>query len=121
MIDFKLDENNDLDISGNTFNLVSGGAEVAQSCAVRLRTIQGEYLYDFTAGVDWYGTLFVVAVGYDLKRQVLFDVVKNTKGFKDMIEFKFSIDYYERGALVEFNATAIYNDGDIEFSEGINL
>lgn len=111
--DFALNEDFDLDVSGNDFNLVSDGAEVAQNSSIRLLFIQTEWVYNYTLGTPWYDVLFSTEVSYEVKRATLIDVITSTPGFKNMIEFKFSIDLQNKGALVEYKANTVFGNEPI--------
>ena len=108
MIDKALDENNDLAFDGSDFLLVKDAAEVIQSCSIRLRFVQTEWVFDFTMGIPWLDEMFATEISYERKRQWLVETIQKTIGVNRLIEFKFDIDPVNRGALVEFQAETIY-------------
>jgi len=107
-IDKLLDENNDLAFNGEDFILVSESAEVVQSCSIRLRFVQTEWVFDFTLGIPWLDEMFATEISYSRKRQWLVDTIQKTIGVNRLKEFKFDVDPVNRGALVEFEAETIY-------------
>lgn len=56
--DLKLNTSHDLDIVNGDLQLVTEGAEVGQAIKIALLTVQGEWVYDATLGLPWYGDMF---------------------------------------------------------------
>lgn len=104
MIDLKLNAAHDLDFDGIDLSLVSDGAEVAQSSKIRLLFILGEWFLDYVLGVDWFDNLFSTETSYEQKAHELRKTIINTYGVTRIEEFKFGIDFANRGALVEYEA-----------------
>lgn len=103
-IDFLLNSNHDMYWDGKDFAIVSGLAEVAQAAKIRILFIQAEWVFDITKGLPWFDEMFSTAFSYERKRQWLLDTIAQTRGVKNIIEFKFDVDPINRGALVEFEA-----------------
>ena len=102
MIDLKLDSSHDLFFDGLDLSLVNEGAEVAQSGKIRLLFILGEWFLDYLLGVDWFDNLFSTETSYEQKAHELRKTIVNTVGVTKLEQFKFGIDFANRGALVEY-------------------
>lgn len=56
-INFLLDADGDLDLSGGQLNLSSGAEAVRQGAAQRVQFFRGEWFLDESVGVDWFGKI----------------------------------------------------------------
>lgn len=55
----KLDENDDLDVSGGTLHVIEGPDAIAQDLRTAFRTVLGEWFMGRqTVGTDWLGEVF---------------------------------------------------------------
>lgn len=57
MIDFKLDTNGDLDLTGSTMNLISGAEALRQRVEIKLKLWTGDWFLDTEFGTPYLGRI----------------------------------------------------------------
>lgn len=113
MIDIKLNAAHDIVIEGGDLQLVSDGAEVAQSIKIRILTIQGEWEFDFTLGLPWFNELFAPITGIDQKKAILRNAIIETTGVAGITDFVLGLDPIAHVAELTFDADTIYGSQSV--------
>lgn len=103
-IDLELDSNQDLILTNGDLVLVSEGEEVIQSFKIRMLHILGEWVFDYTLGVDWLGVMFSTGTTKYEKDQVVRTTILETQHVRRVLQQEFFMDPLERSAQVEFTA-----------------
>lgn len=107
-IDLELDTNQDLILTNGDLVLISEGEEVAQSFKIRMLHILGEWVFDYTLGVDWLGTMFSTETNKFQKDAVVREALLETQHVRRILQAEFFVDPIERSAQVEFTADTDY-------------
>ena len=116
MIDLKLNENHDLEITDD-LQLIEGREEVLQSTKITLLFIQLEWVFDFTLGIPWLTDMFDIQVPNIQKRKYIVVDLNNVIGLRTLKAFEFNVDDVNKGALVSFSAETNFGPiDDIEVS-----
>ena len=118
MIDFKLDENNDLDFTDNGLSLINGLDWTIQKVKFRLRFFEGDWYLDITLGVPYFQKILI-------KNPNRLDVINAIKRAIIQTPTIKSIDYFKiteesaatRTLKIDFDATA--DEGQLTISEVI--
>jgi len=106
--DLKLDDSYDLEFEDGDLALITEGEEVAQSAAIRLLFLQGEWFFDYTKGVPWFESLFTMATSYEQKQKILRDTINGTQGINRILTFGFGLDPVNNLAEINFEADTAY-------------
>jgi hypothetical protein len=109
-IDITLTQNQDLSISNGDLVLVTEGSEVVQSAKIRILHILGEWVFDYTLGVDWFDVLFATNTSTLEKKAEIQRALVSTPGLRRLLSFDFSIDNIERAAQIDFTADTDFGD-----------
>ena len=112
MRDFKLTASHDLAFENEDFVIVEDGTEVAQNCTIRLRTRQGEFKMDLTAGVD-YDELFSASTSMAHKEALLRKVVYETTGVSQIHKFDLVMDNESGTLYIDMNVSTTFADNEI--------
>jgi len=108
MIDLKLNDYHDLDLSNGDLQLIAKGEEVVQSAKIRLLIIRGEWQYDLMLGVPWFDMMFRTAYSLRQKTDFLRKIVLDTIGARRILEFEFGVDQLNRGSLIRMEIETEY-------------
>jgi hypothetical protein len=111
MIDFKLLESGDLDITGD-LQLIDKGAEVAQNCSIRLKTILAEWHQDVSLGMDL-EELFAVSTSNAHKEAMLRAVVYSTPGVSKIHKFDLIYSKQDMRLYVDMVVSTIYAENKL--------
>lgn len=119
MTQLRTNDNDDLDISGNTFSLTDNNSdeEIVQRLKQRLKFFFGEWFLDNTRGVPWFQVIFEKNAQPAIIETVLKDAIIGTPGVSFLNKFG-PIDYdpKTRLAKVAFDVTTI-NGNNLSISE----
>ncbi|NIV93786.1 hypothetical protein GWN42_13555 [candidate division KSB1 bacterium] len=102
--DLKLTQAQDLELENGDLAFIEDGEEVIQAAKIGLLHILGEWVFDYTLGVDWFGIMWSTTTSIAEKRKEIQRVLVNTEGVRRLLRLEFSIDPIERAAFVEFAA-----------------
>jgi uncharacterized protein YqkB len=103
---FKIDATTgDLSFDAGHLEMVSGNEAIAQAIRARLRLIQGEWPFDTSVGVDYFGTILVKnynrnAVEAEITREIL-----DVAGVLALSRIDFVYSNQARTLTVTFEAT----------------
>jgi len=114
MSSIKLDINGDIDITGNTMNLVAGREERKQHVTQRLKIFQSEYFLDDRNGTPWY-LILGKGSNSDIIDSLLKSRILQTPGFINLLKFSLDINNVTRKLSINFSARTV--DGEVYFSE----
>jgi hypothetical protein len=112
--DLKLDSSHDIVVTSGDLELATESTEVAQSCKIRLLLWQGEWILDFTEGVNWIDDIFDVSTSYEQKNSIIKAAILGAEHVESIIEYEFSMDYVNKGAQIDFTATSEFGDVVVE-------
>lgn len=116
MIGRALDSNNDIIITGTSFQLVEGASEVLQHVRTRLLFYYGEWFLDTEAGIPYLNEVFTKPTDLAKIESIFKASILSTEGIESLTEF--SMEYEggsQRKLVVSFSAETIY--GQITKSE----
>ena len=106
--DIRLTQGQDISIAGGDIELVTDGAEVTQAAKIRLLHILGEWLWDYSLGVDWFGVCFASDSSTLQKKAQIQRALLSTPGLRRLLSLDFSVDSTERAAQIDFSADTDY-------------
>ena len=107
-IDLKLDNQQNLVLENGDLTLVQDGDEVIQSFRIHMLTILGEWVFDYTIGVDWFDSLFNSSTT-DLEKEMLIrGVLLGVEHVRRILQLEFFKDNTERSARIEFSVDTDY-------------
>lgn len=117
MIDLKLDTStHDLVLEDGDLVLIQDSEEVAQAVKIHLLTQMGEWILDNGVGVQWFDKIFLVSTPQDEKELLVKRAILSVIGVKNIQDFELDIDYATQSMTIDFGATTIYGDVQIEVS-----
>jgi hypothetical protein len=102
--DILLSQSQDLVITNGDLALVTEGLEVTQSAKIRILHILGEWVFDYTLGVDWFGVMFSTSTSTIEKKGEIQKALTGTTGLRRLLSLDFSVDSINRAAQVDFTA-----------------
>jgi hypothetical protein len=106
MFDLKMNNNDDLAIENQSFQLIAGTEQIAQKVKIRLRTFQGEWFLDQQLGVDYYGQIYVKNPNInDVVNQFVI-AINDTPGIEEILTFDLELNPETRELDVVFQARA---------------
>ena len=102
----KLDDNGNIDLTGNTLNTISGVDAIVQNIKFTLKTRRGEIFINTNVGLS-HDNLFVKSPDLDLLRFDIIDAISQDR-YVETVDFV-EIDYnrQERTASISFEATLV--------------
>lgn len=106
----------DVLVETNDLVIVSGVDAVLQNLKIRLRTFIGEWAFDTSVGVDYYGVLFVKKPSIPSIEAMIKSVILRTEGVLRITEFNFTYDLQLRTTELKINV-----DIDPEFIAPVDL
>lgn len=112
-MDLRLDDY-DLFLENGELEFVTGGEAIRQDIEMRLRTWLGETPYDRSAGVPYLQIIFKRGTTLDAVNFILEQIVRDTPGVEEVLDFKPELDTKTRVLTVTGRARTI--DGEIDFS-----
>ena len=105
---FDNDPFEDLVVENGDIATVSDGEEIEQTVRFRLRRIAGEWVFDYTLGIDWVGDMLGVGTSLEQKEGILKSTILGTEGVISLSSFSFSVDRVLKVALVVYEANTIH-------------
>jgi hypothetical protein len=107
MVDFLLDENDELTFDEGDIQLVSAEDQIAQALKIRLRRIINEDFHDSTRGIDYFGQ--VLGKGRDLSTitAIMQNEIALTPGVNSILDISAEIGE-DRTLEVSFSVDTIY-------------
>ncbi|HEX5035075.1 MAG TPA: hypothetical protein VFW62_11390 [bacterium] len=119
MSSWALDENGDLETTGNRLTLTQGREAIRQHLQVKFRLFLGEWFLDRSLGVPYFEKILLknpnlVEVSDFLKVYIL-----ETPGVTGLESFQFAFDLQGRELRLEFRANTI--DGPIDFVQVVEI
>lgn len=106
--DLKLDVTHDLVIENGDLALVTEGSEVAQSCKIRLLTIESEWVLDFQIGLPWFDRIMKVNTSLAEKEGYIKNTIRDTEGVLQVAKFELGFDFENNAMSVEHETDTIY-------------
>ncbi|MBI4373457.1 MAG: hypothetical protein HY542_01135 [Deltaproteobacteria bacterium] len=119
MPSFLLDQDSDLDLTGNKINLVTGLQEIQQHMSVRFRLFRGEWFLDQELGVPWFEDVLKKRPNFAVVAEVLKSVITDTPGHVELLEFE--IDYDQQNRTMTLKFKDLTDPGIVNFNEEIVL
>lgn len=107
MIDLKLDENHDLEITDD-LQLIEGRLEVLQSTKITILFIQLEWVFNYTLGIPWLTDMFDIEFPQIQKRKFLVVNITQVLGVRQLTAFEYNVDNINKGGLVSFEAETTF-------------
>lgn len=92
MLDLKLDNQGDLDISGGLLHTVQGISCVAQTLNLRLRINKGEWFLDTRIGIPYFTQIFVSGARLDEIESLLLEAVSTAPGVLSVDAFDVTLN-----------------------------
>jgi hypothetical protein len=109
--DFGLDADGDLEVSDiGELTLLTGKALVAQRLKCRFASIQGEWFYDSSWGIDYTNQIFVRAPNFATVRLLLLDQVTECPGVRQVT--KFELDYDKVTSELSLDLEVLTDEGE---------
>jgi hypothetical protein len=107
MANWKLNVDNDLDLSTDNLVYVEGLDAIAQDCKTRLKFFLGEWFLDTRLGVPWYQRIIgekprLVAIKSILRKAIL-----STPGLLTVLDFQLDFDRSTRALSLSFRANTV--------------
>ncbi len=112
---FKTLDSGDFDISSGKLELIDGIQEVLQLIRSNLRTFQGEEPLNTSLGVPYFQQIMQKNTPIQISSAILKQVVLDTDGVKEVLDFQLTLDKSTRKASVTF--TAITDGGKVTATE----
>lgn len=97
------DSTGDLSIVNNQLQLTDGQQEVLQLIRNNLRTFQGEEPLNTLIGVPWFQQILQKQTPLAISQQILEQVVTNTPGVIQVLNFTLTVDVATRKATLVFS------------------
>jgi len=107
-VDLKLSAAHDICIENGDLVLVTDGAEVAQSCKIRLLTVEAEWILDFQIGLPWFDRIMKVSTSLAEKEGLIKNVIRDTEGVRSVVSFELGFDFENHAMSVEHETDTIY-------------
>ena len=117
MTNIKLNSDNDIAVTGNTLQLVSGQEELTQIAKQRLQTFRGEWFLDTSIGIPYFQTVLEKLTDPALIDAIFIDEISNIPGFISLLEYNSDLDLPTRQLTLTFKARTV--NGVINFDEVI--
>ena len=102
--DIKLSQAQDIVIENGDIALVTEGLEVVQAAKIKILHIFGEWVFDYTLGVDWFGIMFSTDKVITLKKAEIQKALNATVGIRRLLSLDFATDPINRAAQIDFTA-----------------
>ncbi|MGG6311557.1 DUF2634 domain-containing protein [Paenibacillus macerans] len=118
MISLKLDESGDLVFQNGELVMISGDADLMQSCRLAIGTNKGEWFLDPTAGIT-FSKFLGKKISEDEMRDELRAGLLQEPRIRSVDEITFDIDRKSRKMTVRFTASGM--DGELIRSEGVDV
>jgi hypothetical protein len=112
MIDFKLTDNGDLDMSGTDLLFVTDINQLAQNLKIRLQTFLEEWFLDQTIGLPYFQEIFVKNPNETFITNYIKKVIKETQGVIKILAFSFEYindEPQKRELKISFVCETIYS------------
>jgi hypothetical protein len=106
--DLKLDVSRDVVIENGDLALVTEGAEVAQSCGIRLLTIEAEWILDFQIGLPWFDRIMKVNTSIAEKEGYIKNTIRDTAGVLQLAKFELGFDFENHAMSIEHETDTVY-------------
>lgn len=116
MISRALDSKNDLIVSGGTFRLATGAAQVVQQVRSRLLFYTGEWFLDTNAGTPYFQQIFIKPANLANIESIFKTRILRTEGVESIENFTLG---YEGGSIRKLTVSASVNTtyGQINIGE----
>ena len=111
MSTFKLDADNDLDLSSGTFAWLTGADAIAQNVMTRLRFFKDEWFLDTRLGVPFFQRILGVKNAEDDAAAIFRSVILSTPGVSVLDRLDVEVDRQTRNLTVSFEARS--DDDDV--------
>ncbi len=117
MVDFKLDNFGDLDLSANDIELIDGSDAIAQHLLIRLRLFRGEWFVDQRVGIPYYESILLKAPNLIAVRGIFRAAIVSTPGVEQIERFDLDFDPSVRELQIDFSVKLAGEDVARDFSE----
>lgn len=118
MSSFLLDEDGDLDTTGNELTLTTGADAVRQHLQVKFNIFLGEWEFDTTVGFPWFRDVLIKNPSFVVVQAIVKNEILNTPGVLELTKFDFPTPS-ARAASLTF--AALTDDGPIDYSIPIDI
>lgn len=121
MADLKATSGNDIDLSTNDFELVTGNTAIAQHVKIRLGMFKNDWFLDRRVGIPYYEQILIKGAQDNIIRDIFRSVISDTPGI-DEIE-SLSLDYTgaTRTMAISFVASVTDSEEPLVFDERLIL
>lgn len=116
--DLLADANGDVTVTNGQAQWATDGVAIAQSLQLRFSFVLGEWFADQTAGVDYYGQIFVKNPRFANVRELLRTEALNTPGVNSIISLDTSFDSTTRTYSVACRVDTDFEELSISTSVG---
>jgi len=110
-----LTDDNDLDISSNSFSVIDGADYIKQSLKTKLQLFKGESFLDLDKGIPYFQEILKKQADLSRVETIFKQEIINTDGVVELLEF--SLDYANSTRTLSIEFTVKTEDGIIELSE----
>lgn len=119
MSSFALDNTGDLELVDDSFRLNSGAEAIAQHLKVKFQLFLGEWFLDTSIGVPYYQDILIKKPSFVVVQEILKDVILDTPGILELLEFNIDFEGATRTFSLEFKA--LTDEGPIDFSQAVEV
>jgi hypothetical protein len=106
--DLKLNAEHDIYLENGDLVLATDGEEVAQSCKIRLLTVEAEWILDFLLGLPWFDRIMRVNTSLAEKEGYIKNAIRETEGVREIISFEIGFDFENHAMSIEHETDTIY-------------
>lgn len=106
--DLKLNAEHDIYLENGDLVLVTEGEEVAQSCKIRLLTVEAEWILDFLIGEPWFDRILRINSSLAEKEGYIKNAIRGTEGVREIINFELGFDFENHAMSIEHETDTIY-------------
>jgi hypothetical protein len=115
MSDIKLNNDGDLDLTGNALSLVLDYPAIAQHLRIRLRTFLGEWFLDTRVGMPYFEEFFIKNPNKLILDTRIRECVLGTPGIVGLGKIIYDLDPTTRELDISFTGT-LQNGSDFNFT-----
>lgn len=101
MIDFKLNEQHDIDFKNGDLVLISGAEKIRQQVEILLQTFLGEWFLDISHGIPYYEKILIKNANRAEIEAIIRDKLKGVEGVSSVPVFNIMINHPTRRIQAE--------------------
>lgn len=106
--DLALNAGHDIFLEDGDLVLVTEGTEVAQSCKIRLLTVEAEWILDFQLGLPWFDKIMKINTSLAEKEGYIKNAILGTEGVRQIIDFVLGFDFLAHAMSIEHETDTVY-------------